>query len=111
MSIKKKEIRRKFRLVCLTRDKLTCVMCGLKAKSFEEAEQIFDIHHVKNPKEIVNGGFVLENGITLCHSCHEKAEVFHSTGTALEGFSVEDLYKKINSSYEQAVIASQKLKS
>lgn len=56
-----------------------------------------------------NGGYVKENGITLCPKCHEKAEVFHSTGAALEGFSPEDLYKLIGSNYEKALAASKKL--
>jgi hypothetical protein len=58
-----------------------------------------------------NGGYVKENGISLCPDCHQKAEVYHSTGTALEGFAPDDLYKKINSSYEKAVEASNKLSS
>jgi len=110
MSNKKKEIRRNFRKVCLIRDQLRCVMCGLQASSFEEAENIFDVHHITNPKEIINGGYVLENGITLCFNDHIKAEIFHSTGTPVIGYSVEDLYEKINSSLEKAIRASEKLK-
>ncbi|HEY5267616.1 MAG TPA: HNH endonuclease [Candidatus Saccharimonadales bacterium] len=107
----KKEIRRKFREVCLKRDKLTCVMCGLKAKSFEDAEKLFDVHHITDRKIMPSGGYVLENGITLCNEDHIKAEVFHSTGIPAEGYSIEDLYKKINSNYELAVEASNKLDS
>jgi predicted HNH restriction endonuclease len=105
----KKEVRRKFRESCLLRDCLACVMCGLKAKSIEEAEDIFDVHHITNPKNIINGGFVMENGISLCPNCHVKAEQFHATGTLYPGYSVEDLYKRINSSYEKAVEASKLL--
>ena len=57
-----------------------------------------------------NGGYVKENGISVCDDCHLKAEEFHSTGTAVEGFSPDDLYKKIGSSHEQAVAAAEKLK-
>lgn len=106
----KKEIRRKFREVCLKRDKLTCVMCGKKAKSFEEAEEIFDIHHVTDRSLLPHGGYCLENGITLCEEDHIKAEIFHSTGTAEPGYSPEDLYKKIGSDLEKATAASKKLK-
>lgn len=106
----KKEIRRKFREVCLKRDKLTCVMCGLKAKSFEEAEKIFDVHHVSDRSLMPNGGYCLENGITLCSDCHIKAEEFHSTGTAYPGYSPDDLYSKIGSSVEKAEEASKRLK-
>ena len=107
----KKEIRRKFRDVCLKRDKITCIKCGFKAKSMEEALEIFDVHHIFSRKEMPNGGYVLENGITLCKdSCHLKAEEFWSTGTACPGFSVEELYNAINSNYDLAVTASKKLK-
>ena len=110
MSTNKKEIRRNFRKACFLRDKLSCVMCGLKAKSFEEAEEIFDCHHIANPKDIINRGNVKQNGITLCkNDCHIKAEEFHSTGTAHPGYSMDDLYKAIGSSLEEAIEASKKL--
>jgi hypothetical protein len=106
----KKNTRRQFRTVCLDRDKNKCVMCGRKAVSREEAEDIFDVHHITDRTQMPLGGYVLENGITLCKDiCHLKAEEFHSTGTAVEGWAPEDLYKKINSSYEKAVEASKKL--
>jgi 5-methylcytosine-specific restriction endonuclease McrA len=106
----KKEIRRKFRDVCLKRDKITCAKCGLKAKNMEEALKIFDVHHITDRKEMPNGGYVLENGITLCHECHVKAEEFHSTGNAVPGYSIKELYIVINSNYDAAVKASEKLK-
>jgi hypothetical protein len=107
----KKEIRRKFREVCLKRDKLTCTKCGLKAKSMEEALEIFDVHHITDRSLMPNGGYVLENGITLCKdNCHLKAEEFHSTGIAVPGYSIDELYKVIKSNYEAAVKASEKLK-
>jgi hypothetical protein len=83
-------------------------MCDAKS-SKENAEQDLDAHHITNRKEIVNGGYVKENGISLCPECHQKAEVFHSTGTAFPGYAPDDLYKKINSSHELAVEASKKL--
>ena len=107
----KKEIRRRFREVCLKRDKLACVKCKMKAKSFEEAENLFDVHHITDRKEMPNGGYVSENGVSLCEACHIKAEVFHSTGTSVEGYSPDDLYKAINSSLEKAIESSEKLKS
>lgn len=58
-----------------------------------------------------NGGYVKENGISLCAPCHIKAEVFHSTGTPEPEYSVDDLYKIVSSSYEKAVEASKKLNS
>ena len=57
-----------------------------------------------------NGGYVLENGITLCKDpCHLKAEQFHSTGISHLDYSPEDLYKVIDSNYEKAVEASKKM--
>ena len=56
------------------------------------------------------GGYVEENGISLCPGCHEKAEVFHSTGKSLPGFSPEELYVLIGSSLEKATSAARKLK-
>jgi len=79
--------------------------------SKEKAQEELDAHHICDRNLMPNGGYVLENGISLCPECHEKAEVFHSTGTPVPGYSVEELYKKINSSYEKTVEASQKLSS
>ena len=53
-----------------------------------------------------NGGYVKENGISVCDDCHLKAEAFWSTGEAIEGFSPDDLYKIINSSFDEAVKSS-----
>jgi hypothetical protein len=49
-----------------------------------------------------NGGYVKENGITLCDGedgCHMKAERYHITGGKdwVEGFHPIDLYKIIKS--------------
>lgn len=109
MSQAKKEIRRKFRDDCLNRDNDTCKMCGLKSPSREESLKIFDVHHIVDRSEMPNGGYVKDNGISLCQDCHIKAEVFHSTGIAHPGYAPEDLYKKINSTLEKAIIASEKL--
>lgn len=105
----KKDIRRKFRETCLKRDKLACVMCRVQAKSFEEAEKLFDVHHITDRSLMPHGGYVLENGITLCENDHQKAEEYHSTGIACLEYSIEDLYKKINSNLEKAIEASKKL--
>lgn len=110
MSSEKKAIRKYFRDACYKRDGYRCAMCGMKS-SKDSAEQELDAHHITDRNLMPNGGYVKENGISLCPGCHEKAEVFHSTGTPMPGYSVEDLYKKINSSYEKAVEASEKLNS
>ena len=110
MGSEKKVIRKLFRDACYKRDGFRCAVCNMKS-SKDKAEEELDAHHITDRKEMPNGGYVKENGISLCPACHEKAEVFHSTGTPHPGYSVEDLYKKINSSYEKAVEASKELDS
>lgn len=83
-------------------------MCPFKS-SPEKAEEELDAHHISDRNLLPNGGYVKENGISLCEECHKKAEVFHSTGTSHPGYSPEDLYKMINSNYEKAKEASEKL--
>jgi len=107
MSADKKRIRENFRSACHERDGHKCRGCGWKI--FTDGI-VLDAHHITDRNLMPNGGYVKENGISLCPGCHEKAEVFHSTGTALPGWSPEDLYKMIGSSYEQAVKASEELK-
>jgi hypothetical protein len=111
MSQKKKEIRNNFNLACLKRDRYRCVCCGLQATP-ENWRDSLDVHHIQDRNLLPNGGYVKENGVTLCkvgENCHLKAEQFHITGTALPGFSPEDLYVKIGSSYEKAAEASRRL--
>lgn len=110
MGAEKKAIRKNFRDACYKRDGYCCAMCGLKS-SPDKAEKELDAHHITDRREMPNGGYVAENGISLCPDCHQKAEVFHSTGTPIEGYSIEDLYKKINSNHEKAVEYSLKLNS
>lgn len=110
MSAEKKAIRKYFRDSVFKRDGFRCAMCGMKS-SKDKAEEELDAHHVSDRNLMPNGGYVKENGISLCPTCHEKAEVFHSTGVAVEGYAPDDLYKKINSTYEKAVEASNKLSS
>lgn len=110
MGSEKKKIRKAFRDACYKRDGFRCAMCNLKS-SKDNAEKDLDAHHITDRNLLPNGGYVVENGISLCEECHKKAEVFHSTGTPIEGYSVDDLYKKVNSSLEKAVKASEKLSS
>lgn len=110
MSAEKKAIRKYFRDSVFKRDSFRCAMCKMKS-SKDKAEEELDAHHITDRTLMPNGGYVKENGISLCPVCHEKAEVFHSTGVAIEGYSIEDLYNKINSNYEKATEASKKLDS
>lgn len=104
MKIKKKQIREAFNSKVFKRDNHKCVMCGKKGQ--------LDAHHITDRHLMPNGGYVPENGITLCagedqNNCHWKAEQFHCTGTAYAGYSPEDLYARIGSNLENAIKASE----
>ncbi|MEK6828573.1 MAG: hypothetical protein AABY15_00405 [Nanoarchaeota archaeon] len=116
----KKEIRRKFREDTFDRDGYCCKWCG-NGSVLESPESFFDAHHITDRNEMPNGGYVPENGITLCKfdengleegSCHMKAEKFHISGGEEweEGMHPDDLYKLIGSSKELAIEKSEKIK-
>lgn len=103
----KKDVRRIFRDEVFTRDKNTCKVCG-------EVREIslLDAHHITDRNEIISGGYVKENGITVCKSdCHNMVEAFHiSQGEEWnEGLHPDDLYRMIGSSKELAIKKSEKL--
>lgn len=106
MSAKKKQVRQQFRDETFKRDGNKCRVCG---KAFPAA--VLDAHHITDRTEMPNGGYVKENGISLCAECHKKAEEWHSSGKTkhVEGFKPEDLYALIGSTYNEAVEASRKL--
>lgn len=106
MSQKKKAVRDAFRSSVFKRDGYRCRMCGVVPANGDEG---LDAHHITDRNELPNGGYVKENGISLCDECHLKAEHFHSTGVSYHGYSPEDLYSKIGSSYELAQAASKRL--
>lgn len=97
----KKLIRKQFRDSVFERDDYKCAFC-------EETEDL-DSHHITDRTLMPSGGYVLENGISLCQAHHKLAEQFHETGDSFLGMSPDDLYKKIGSSYEKARMASEKL--
>lgn len=104
----KQKIRERFRSDVYKRDKFTCKKC-----STERAEDALNAHHITDRNKMPNGGYVKENGATLCEGdCHMAAEKFHITDGAEweEGLHPEDLYRMIGSSYELAVAASERLK-
>ena len=69
MSAAKKETRKKFVAAVFARDNYTCRGCGATHKELQ-----LDAHHITNRNEFPNGGYVVENGITLCVFCHKAAE-------------------------------------
>ena len=111
----KKEIRNNFRNSVFKRDKYTCQSCGKKYTKEEAIEQL-DSHHITNRNELPAGGYVVENGISLCKngypSCHEKAEAHLNENpkiSKIPGFEPEALYAKIKSSFELAYKKSEEL--
>lgn len=105
MSKNKKSIRAAFRDGVLARDKYQCKMCG-----WELHIEKLDPHHITDRSLLPNQGMVISNGVTLCPDCHLKAEHFHSSGLSYPGYSPEDLYKKINSSFYIAEADSKRIK-
>lgn len=101
----KKQIRAAFVAKVLRRDQNRCRKCG-------RSDVKLDAHHIIDRKIIANGGYCLENGITLCdddEGCHWKAERYHATGQAIAGYSPEDLFNLIGSSQAIAERASERL--
>ncbi len=99
----KKKIRQAFRDAVFSRDNNCCKVCGSNKGKL-------DAHHITPRTNIANGGYVLENGVSLCANCHEKAEEYYKTGTIILGYSPEELYNLIDSSVEKAIEAAGKLK-
>lgn len=100
----KKLIRQAFRDACFKRDQYRCAYCKWKPKP-ENIEKELDVHHITNRNDMPNGGYVLENGISLCARCHYNAEQYLQIGSCMD-FAASKLYIIINSSYERAVEAS-----
>jgi hypothetical protein len=97
-----KRWRKDFNEICLKRDNNRCVFCT------EDID--LDVHHITDRHDLPNGGYVLSNGITVCEHHHLMCEEHHATGHAVKGYHPDDLYKKIGSSYEQALKDSENLK-
>jgi len=110
---RKKAIRKKFKDSVFRRDNHKCKICGYKPQE-EKIDQELDAHHITDRNEMPNGGYVKENGISLCNvgeNCHLKAERYHiSKGKEWNvNMHPNDLYALIGSSKEKAIQASLKL--
>lgn len=118
----KKDIRRKFRDDVFARDNYKCRLCGEDFSNQDHPELFLDAHHITDRSEMPNGGYVKENGISLCkenfdeeglltESCHMKAERFHISGGKEWYLNAHpfNLYKLIGSSKELAIEKSNKL--
>lgn len=100
MSQKKKKARADFRNEVFKRDGYKCVFCPMTIE--------LDAHHITDRTEMENGGYVKENGITVCKDHHILCELFHSTGKCRPEYRPEALYGMIGSSYEMAKNADAK---
>ena len=106
MSKKKKAIRAAFRDAVFSRDGHACVMCGAPQREDEP----LDAHHITDRSQLPGGGYVQENGITVCEKpCHIRVERFHVSGGAdwEQDLHPDDLYARIGSSHDAAVTASE----
>lgn len=104
----KQKIRETFRAKVLKRASCCCQGPACLGDSAISPDEL-DAHHITDRSLMPKGGYVPENGISLCSSCHLKAEQYHVTGIAHEGYEPETLYMIIGSSYERAVEASERL--
>ncbi|WP_088254611.1 HNH endonuclease [Fimbriiglobus ruber] len=101
----KKELRESFRQAVFERDGYRCAMCGYSppAEAWAGLPLPLDAHHICDRSKIPFGGYVRENGISLCPDCHTLAEVYHACGKPAPGYSSADLYTRIHSDYDTAV--------
>lgn len=98
MSARKRQARSEFRSSVFARDGHKCFFC-------DETKDL-DAHHITDRHEMPNGGYVKENGISVCPSHHLLCEEWHSKGSGDTKYSPYSLYKLIGSSKEKAVSAS-----
>ncbi len=103
MSNKKKMARQKFRDAVFKRDRNLCVIC-------KQSEPL-DVHHITDRTLMPNGGYVKENGISLCPDHLLMAEMYHHSNgeNCPDGFNPTQLYMKVGSSYQKALNASERL--
>lgn len=114
MGKQKRQTREAFRRAVFERDQYTCRVCGRRwgPGDADPSLRRINAHHITDRTEMPGGGYVPENGITLCEDpCHMRVELFHySKGYRWhEGLHPDDLYSKIGSSHEAALRASRSL--
>lgn len=97
---RKKEIRMLFNVNSKVREKYRCRLCSAAAPVDVTT---LEVHHIVNRNLMPNGGYVKENGITLCPRHHEKVE------KNPDFYPTEFLFGLIGSSYDKALRASERL--
>lgn len=108
MKLDKKKLRKEFKEAVFKRDGFKCMCCDTVCTK-KTADELLDAHHITDRRYMPNGGYVKENGISLCkEKCHINAEKFHITQGKKwkKGMHPKDLYNKIGSSKEMAIKAS-----
>jgi len=106
----KKTIRRIFRQEVFERDGYKCRLCGKAGYDHNDGTQrivrdrvALDAHHISDRHNMPAGGYVKENGISVCEECHLKVE--HPAENDIE-HQPKNLYDLIGSSLEIATKAS-----
>lgn len=103
----KKMIRANFRDAVFGRDNYRCRICG---------EPAVDAHHIISRDIMPYGGYVKENGISLCEECHIRAEAAYSYPIdtikimVYSEYHASNLFKIINSDEALARKACERLK-
>ena len=112
MSGEKEKLRGAFRVAVFERDHFRCRACGATHSALGTT---IDAHHIHPREGFPNGGYVVENGITLCKDlCHLLAEkVLKEHKGGIDGyirplFHQDFLYALIGSSYQLALRADSK---
>lgn len=59
--------REQFRASVLKRDGYKCVVCHTDAN--------LTVHHIMDRKLFVDGGYYVDNGVTVCDECHWEMEL------------------------------------
>lgn len=114
----KKSIQKDFRLKVFERDSYKCRCCGKQGYDHSDPQEVakqqasgaflveLDAHHITTMEEMPAGGYVPENGISLCPECHLKAESSHTSPIE---FQPDSLYRSIGSNRNNAYMASLEL--
>lgn len=108
----KKDIRRQFRDAVFERDHYTCLVCGKEWTPADADPNLHRInaHHITDRSEMPHGGYVPENGVTVCEGeCHRRVERYHETGEVEPHLSPDALYQAIGTCKGKAVRKSRLL--